>query len=619
MSKSHRTGSRELRRPGADTEGKVTNEFEEIKPGRRISVEIPFSSSISVTAVVLDTTRVAGGETADFQCAGLIVPRHREKEWVYSAEGGQWQLLACAGVSRLIILFPRQDPPKEVEQYHSRLVISDENVENFLRPLILALTPKILFRAGIPSIPFLNYSDNVIRRVEKEVAYSPLTGFMMVEDVELKPELEHENRSSCVSRITSHAGGEHELSEPTASSSKSSSTWRRRLIFKRLPNLIQTEVALTRYPEDPRPSGRERMNGSSSKRKHKSFSQTRVGVECVVDHSKLVHKYLPPIVAGFVLISPVLDLFIRSQHKAKIFCVGVGGGALPTFLHNHFHFHIKVIDLDEAVLDLAARHFGLKEDPNLEVIGGDGLDAVVEIAASAISLGLVHQEKLLTVWRSSSGDHKVPPSITEAENLGRTIGAVKGNLSLGEKYSCASRAGAGKSVSDELMESEPGDEFKATDGNAQEAAQCSGVGTGFQSRQQEGGLMDPRFEMIIVDVDASDARLELSAPPVAFLGQKFLLSAVIALKEHGMLVINVISSRKETYEEVIAALGAIFEEVYEIMLDNQIYHSVVFALVKPSAYNASVASPTVELIRSMIDTELMERIRRLECKNAKIF
>ncbi|KAL3696152.1 hypothetical protein R1sor_010228 [Riccia sorocarpa] len=233
-------------------------------------------------------------------------------------------------------------------------------------------------------------------------------------------------------------------------------------------------------------------------------------------------------------------------------------------------FVAGVIDLDEAVLDLAARHFGLKKDPNLEVIGGDGLDAVVEIAAR-------------------------------------------------EKYSCASRAGAGKSVSDELMESKPGDELKATGGNAQEAAECLGVGTGFQSRQQEGGLMDPRFEMIIVDVDASDARLELSAPPVAFLGQKFLLSAVIALKEHGMLVMNVISSRKEAYEEVIEALGAIFEEVYEIMLDTEIYHSVVFALVKPSAYNPSVASPAVELIRSMIDTELMERIRRLECKNARIF
>ncbi|KAL2651853.1 hypothetical protein R1flu_019981 [Riccia fluitans] len=621
MSESNRTDSRDFKPPEGDREGQLTNEFEEIKAGRRTSLEFPLSNSVSVTAVVLDSTRAASGQTTDCRCAALIVPRQREKEWVYSTEGGQWQLLVSAGVSRLIILFRRRDSVKQAKQYQRRVNISDEALETILRPLVLALTPKILFCGGIPKIPFLNYSDSVIQRVEKEVAYSSLTGFMMVEDVELKPELEEGSRSSCVSRISSQfPGGEHESIELVTSSSKSSSTWKRRLIFQRMPNLIQTEAALMIHPQPgSKPCGRERKaEGSSSKRKEKGFPQTRQGLERVVDHSRLVHKYLPPIVAGFVLISPVLDSSIRSRQKAKVFCIGVGGGALPTFLHHQFDFHIKVIDVDGVVLDLARRHFGLKEGSSLEVTAGDGLDAVAEIAAIAISAGLVHED-LVTNWkRSSNGDLKpyvkLPTSTSQAADVEDTVKTLEENLSSGENLS--SRVEAGKSVCDGLMDSELGGELKFTDENAQGAARGSKLDSEFQSIQVEQRDMDPRYEIIIVDVDASDARSELSAPPVAFLGRKFLLSALIALKEHGMLVMNVISSGAEAYEEVIEALGAIFEEVYEIMLDDEIYHSVVFALVKPSAYNRSLASPAVELVRSVIDNELIHWIRKVKFKHA---
>lgn len=323
-----------------DKSGNLTGDFQEVKAGRRVVLEFPVCSSIprckTITAVVLDSVIVAAGTPID--CAALLVPPQKAEEWIYSSEGGQWQLLASAGVSRLIVLLPNILPTQQVESENEldQLVAvrstEDDELKKVLRPLVLALAPKALFKLGIPDIPFLAYSDNVVQRVEIDVAYSSITGLMMVEDVEVE-------ESSLLSKSDSKEHGSSQLDSMCTNPTR---TWRRRLIFQRMPNLIQTEVSLITYPCRGRPlKGRKRYNGSRS-RKTKSSKEAETGEKRVVDHSRLVHQYLPPIVAGFVLISPFLDRYVRSHVRAKVLCVGVGGGALPTFLHNQFGFHIQV-------------------------------------------------------------------------------------------------------------------------------------------------------------------------------------------------------------------------------------------------------------------------------------
>ncbi|XP_062000634.1 uncharacterized protein LOC133717897 [Rosa rugosa] len=84
-----------------------------------------------------------------------------------------------------------------------------------LKPLFLALSPKSksCFKHGIPEIPILSYQDNLISSLVLEKCVGCLVGEMVVEDVEID------------------SGGEVSTRE-----------FRRRLRFRRMPNLIQTEV-----------------------------------------------------------------------------------------------------------------------------------------------------------------------------------------------------------------------------------------------------------------------------------------------------------------------------------------------------------------------------------------
>jgi hypothetical protein len=56
----------------------------------------------------------------------------------------------------------------------------------------------------------------------------------------------------------------------------------------------------------------------------------------------LVHKYLAPIVAGLVLVAPALEAWMELGKRVKVLALGIGGGALPIFLHKHFGFHVQV-------------------------------------------------------------------------------------------------------------------------------------------------------------------------------------------------------------------------------------------------------------------------------------
>ena len=66
---------------------------------------------------------------------------------------------------------------------------------------------------------------------------------------------------------------------------------------------------------------------------------------------------------------------LSKQRKAgkglgRVLVIGLGGGALPIYLHDVFSLNVECIDLDETVIRLAKAHFGFEEsleEPRLEV------------------------------------------------------------------------------------------------------------------------------------------------------------------------------------------------------------------------------------------------------------
>ncbi|XP_024536101.1 methyltransferase-like protein 13 [Selaginella moellendorffii] len=267
-------------------------------------------ASRKIGVVVLDAD-----PPAKPQCAAMLVPQGRELDWIFSSKAGQEQLLASSGVATLILLSrgglgSEEQAPALDEWELDEEEDEDEELKKFLGPFLLQLVRNKAGLDEIQEVPFACYQDNVVWSRVLERAYSRKTGMMLVEDVRLE--------------------GGH---------------LRRRLRFKSLPNLIQTEVPLLGGDLD---LGLDRTDSPSA---------------CSIDHGVLVHAYLAPLVAGFSLISRCLESCSAAGDPAGVLCVGIGGGALPM------------------------RRFGLVPAENLRVHVEDGVETVRNIARSRLEDG----------------------------------------------------------------------------------------------------------------------------------------------------------------------------------------------------------------------------------------
>jgi spermidine synthase len=65
--------------------------------------------------------------------------------------------------------------------------------------------------------------------------------------------------------------------------------------------------------------------------------------------------------------------FTVIEEPKRVLIVGLGGGTLPMFYRKHYpNMKIDVVDIDPAVVDVAKRFFGFKEDENMKVYVDDG-------------------------------------------------------------------------------------------------------------------------------------------------------------------------------------------------------------------------------------------------------
>ncbi|CAH8379539.1 unnamed protein product [Eruca vesicaria subsp. sativa] len=275
--------------------------FETISPSRFISFTIPNPNSPShlLRVAVLDSpihssTRIA---------AAMLVPKHRETDWIFSTESGHLQLLLnLPEISRLILIGGASDTE------------DNERLEQRLKPLVIALSPKTLTKE---EVPFLIYEDDVVSRVEIERSVGPYVGEMLIEDVEIEMDL-----------------GVREF--------------RRRLRFKRMPNLVQSEIKIV---------------------------PGRSGEEVKLQLRELVHPYLAPMVASLSLIGYEL------RGKPKALCIGVGGGGLLSFLKLELGFEVTGVEIDPEVLRIARGYFGLEEG-FASVHVGDGVEFLKRLSCS---------------------------------------------------------------------------------------------------------------------------------------------------------------------------------------------------------------------------------------------
>ncbi|OIT38013.1 hypothetical protein A4A49_30819 [Nicotiana attenuata] len=372
------------------------------------------------------------------QIAAMLVPINRESDWIFSTEQGHLQiLLTFCYLSRLIIIGNSPNSPHPTSynpRMHSNCTADSSVVEEKLLPLLIELTPTSAFRRtgdGIPEIPFLSYEDGVIRSLVLERCVGQCVGEMLVEDVEL--ELEN---------------GDIEF--------------RRRLRFKRMPNLVQTQIRI---------------------RPKKVDFVDMEGVEFeVVDDGVLVHPYLTPMAAGLSVIASYLDAQIEKGIKPKALCLGVGGGALLGFLSSQLGFLVLGVEIDHVILEVARRYFGLVHGDLVHVCVGDAIEMIEKFA-------------------------------TQVEN---------GGFSGGCDF-------AGKDCLDKIH---------------------------------------GKFDVIMVDLDSSNASMGTSAPPLEFLQKSVLLAARTLLSKDGVVIINVIPSDQSSYKSVIVEFQQVFAGLYEIDVGN---------------------------------------------------
>ncbi|XP_027162077.1 methyltransferase-like protein 13 [Coffea eugenioides] len=278
--------------------------------------------------------------------AAMLAPPRREQDWTFSTETGHLQLLLSFPYLSRLILISNNDinNPSHPTSYKAPpLSTTTENpsttttIEENLLPLLLALTPKSAFDRsnGFPEIPFLSYEDEVISSLVLEICVGPFVGEMLIENVVLESESNKNDKGR---------------------------EFRRRLRFKRMPNLIQTQVRI-------HPISELGVVGDELE-----------GVEFTVDDGALVQPYLNPMVAGLAVISSYLDEQIRCGIRPRALCLGVGGGALLRFLSDQLGFEVVGVEEDEVVLSVAKRYFGLRHSESVHLCVGDGMELMQRLA-----------------------------------------------------------------------------------------------------------------------------------------------------------------------------------------------------------------------------------------------
>lgn len=115
------------------------------------------------------------------------------------------------------------------------------------------------------------------------------------------------------------------------------------------------------------------------------------------DSSALVLPYSRSMMVGLACV----------ENPRRILVVGLGGASIPGFLHQRYpKARIDCVEIDPAVIDVAKRFFGFREDHRLRAFAADGRKFIEETP---------HRYDL--IFLDAYGDDFIPPSLTTREFL----------------------------------------------------------------------------------------------------------------------------------------------------------------------------------------------------------
>ncbi|XP_061999036.1 uncharacterized protein LOC133716343 [Rosa rugosa] len=363
--------------------------------------------------------------------------------------------------------------------------------------------------------------------------------------------------------------------------------------------------------------------------------KTGFGLDCVgigqvefrLDDCVLLHSYLVPVVS-FVRMDAPLHCFSR-----------VEGGALLGFLKSQLSFQLVGVESDEEVLRVCRQYFGLEDGEHIEVCVGNALKVIDKLAGAcevengrdgliAPPLEFVWKHFLLSI-RSVLCDNGilsvsvVPPNTSFCKTLIHEFQEVFNELfeidvGNGENFILIAVASPlmpscdcencflnkpGMAISGAYLNSiknifqvvgveadeevlrvsrryfglEDGEHIKICVGDVLKvfdrlAGACEvEVGRDMGSAND----VDTKFDVIMVDLDSTDARDGLIAPPLEFARKHVLLSARSILSDNGILAINVIPPNTSIYKTLIHEFRDVFYELYEIDVGNGEYFILV--------------------------------------------
>ncbi|KAL4576760.1 hypothetical protein LXL04_012859 [Taraxacum kok-saghyz] len=412
--------------------------------------------------------------------AAIVVPRNLETDWNFCSESGHNRLLfKLPNISRLILIGNNPPPNPGLVIYKRPPVIDNvehEMLRNELKPLLMSMHPKVSFYDGLPETEFFTSDDDVAYRITVAKYTGPVVGEFLVEDIELVDDTDRNK----------------EL--------------RRRMRFKRTPNLVQSEALLVPTIGYDEGTTQTDLESLSSIETAKFEANTTV----------LVHYYVIHMVTGLFLIASHLNL----HSTPRALCLGVGGGVLLNFLDDKMGFEVTGVEADQVIITAATEHFGLNKSGSIRLIVGDAIKCI----------------------------QNFPPR-------------------------------------------KPSDESDS---------------------EVNKDVVDPKFDVVFVDLDSSEGKIRFCAPPREFVTKPVFEGLKSLLNGDGVLIMNVVPLNEKFFTTLVKDLKEIFHKVYGINVGVE-NNYVVMATVS----STSKVDNDNEFLKKL-KSELLLRAERLAARTVEI-
>lgn len=85
---------------------------------------------------------------------------------------------------------------------------------------------------------------------------------------------------------------------------------------------------------------------------------------------------------------PLLTFSLLTETPLALLVVGLGGGSLPLFVHDHFpKSRVDAVEIDPSMLEVATRWFGFSQSDRMKVHIADGLAYITSLAGGEGTTG----------------------------------------------------------------------------------------------------------------------------------------------------------------------------------------------------------------------------------------